>query len=154
MRIIVRNFISLLARLLYNKKHIQILTSDGSDIYKGSRIIKYIEDIADEISGVYLLFGNINRPVINKTDAVQVLHSAMMVEFFIIEGSYALNAEIIFDNLGNISIAGLEGFRYSYTNTGTMLKSIKYFDAREKGLITTAFQNSVVSDDVINVLNL
>lgn len=154
MRIIVKSFMSVLSNL-YIKMAYKFLTYNRKpDDERKNDIIKYLSRDFSNISGVYIIFGNIENPPVRKSDSLTLLVDATMIEFHLIEGTYGLNVKLTFDITGEIVINELVCYRFVYTNCGNTLRQIKTFDSHERSLILTIINNTMFADNILDLLDL
>ena len=154
MRIIVKSFMSVLSNL-YIKTANKFLTDNRKpDDERKNDIIKYLSHDFSNISGVYIIFGNIENPPVRKSDSITLLVDATMIEFHLIEGTYGLNVKLTFDITGEIIINELVCYRFVYTNCGNTLRQIKTFDSYERSLILTVIDSKMLIDNILDLLDL
>ena len=124
------------------------------DSERKNDIIKCLSHDFSNISGVYIIFGNIENPPVRKSDSITLLVDAAMIEFHMIEGTYGLNVKLTFDITGEIVINELVCYRFVYTNCGNTLRKIKTFDSYERSLILTVIDNEMLTDNILDILDL
>ena len=140
---------------LYIKTANKFLTDNRKpDDERKNDIIKYLSHDFSNISGVYIIFGNIENPPVRKSDSITLLVDATMIEFHLIEGTYGLNVKLTFDITGEIIINELVCYRFVYTNCGNTLRQIKTFDSYERSLILTVIDSKMLIDNILDLLDL
>lgn len=154
MRIIVKSFMSVLSNLYIKMAYKFITDNRKPDDERKNDIIKYLSRDFSNISGVYIIFGNIENPPVRKSDSLTLLVDATMIEFHLIEGTYGLNVKLTFDITGEIVINELVCYRFVYTNCGNTLRQIKTFDSHERSLILTIINNTMFADNILELLDL
>lgn len=154
MRIIVKSFMSVLSNI-YIKKAYKFLTDNRKpDSERKNDIIKCLSHDFSNISGVYIIFGNIENPPVRKSDSITLLVDAAMIEFHMIEGTYGLNVKLTFDSTGEMVINELVCYRFVYTNCGNTMRKIKTFDNYERSLILTIINSTMFADNILDLLGL